>query len=230
MGSDTDAACDRMHAVQDALLHPDGAGLRTGGIPFDVDPPMRSLATSALPLLLATLLSGCAEAGTPIQTVHNVDLPRFMGRWYVIGIIPTRFERGSHNPVETYRLDRKGNVCTWYRYRPDRFDAPVKLLKSTGLVVPGTGNAEWKVHFFGLFKAQYKVGWLAPDYNQVLIVRDARDYLWYMARTPTVAESDYQAMLARAGTLGYDVDRIERVPQRWPETDAGRDTFDGECE
>lgn len=105
----------------------------------------------------------------------------------------------------------------------------MKLLQSTGLVVPGTGNAEWKIRFFGLFKAQYKVGWLAPDYSQVLIVRDARDYLWYMARTPTVPESDYQAMLARAGTLGYDVDRIERVPQRWPETDAGRDTFHGEC-
>ena len=40
----------------------------------------------------------------------------------------------------------------------------------------------------------------------------------------------HQAMLARAGALGYDVGRIERVPQRWPETDAGRDTFDGDCE
>lgn len=190
---------------------------------------MRSLATAALPLLLALLLIGCAEARTPIQPVPSLDLPRFMGRWYVIGIIPTRFERGSHNPVETYRLDRDGNVCTWYRYRAERFDAPVKLLRSTGLVVPGTGSAEWKVRFFGLFKAQFKVGWLAPDYSQVLVVRDARDYLWYMARTPTVPEPDYQAMLSRAGALGYDVSRIERVPQRWPERDADRDNFHGEC-
>ena len=62
------------------------------------------------------------------------------GRWYVIGILPTRLERGNHNPVETYQLDSKGNVCTWYRYRPDAANAPVKLLQSTGLVVPGTGN------------------------------------------------------------------------------------------
>ena len=53
---------------------------------------MRSLAISALPLLLAALLTGCAEASTPIRTVQQVDLPRFMGRWYVIGIIPTRLE------------------------------------------------------------------------------------------------------------------------------------------
>jgi len=62
-----------------------------------------------------------------------------------------------------------------------------------------------------------------------MIVRDARDYLWYMARTPSVSESDYQAMLVRAGALGYDASRIERVPQHWPETDVGKDTFQGAC-
>ena len=41
---------------------------------------MRSFAVSALPLLLAALLTGCAEASTPIRTVQQVDLPRFMGR------------------------------------------------------------------------------------------------------------------------------------------------------
>lgn len=191
---------------------------------------MRIFPPLVLPLLLAAVLSGCAQAKQPpITPVQSVDLPRFMGRWYVIGIIPTRLERGNYNPVETYLLDSKGQVCTWYRYRPDSFDAPVKLLASTGLVQPDTGNAEWKVRFFGLFKAQYLVGWLAPDYSQVMVVRDARDYLWYMARTPSVPEADYQAMLARAAAMGYDTSRIERVPQRWPETDQDKDTFHGEC-
>ena len=191
---------------------------------------MRLARPFLLPLLMATLLSGCAQAKhPPITPVSSVDPPRFMGRWYVIGIIPTRLERGNHNPVETYRLDSKGQVCTWYRYRPGGFQAPVKLLASTGLVQPGTGNAEWKVRFFGLFKAQYLIGWLAPDYSQVMVVRDARDYLWYMARTPSVPDADYQAMLQRAAALGYDTTRIERVPQRWPETGQDKDTFDGAC-
>jgi len=191
---------------------------------------MRLARPFLLPLLMATLLSGCAQAKhPPITPVSSVDLPRFMGRWYVIGIIPTRLERGNHNPVETYRLDSKGQVCTWYRYRPGGFQAPVKLLASTGLVQPGTGNAEWKVRFFGLFKAQYLIGWLAPDYSQVMVVRDARDYLWYMARTPSVPDADYQAMLQRAAALGYDTTRIERVPQRWPEAGQDKDTFDGAC-
>ena len=192
---------------------------------------MRPRLALVLPTLALTVaaMAGCATTAPTVAQAPDVDLQRFMGRWYVIGILPTRLERGNHNPVETYQLDSKGNVCTWYRYRPDAANAPVKLLQSTGLVVPGTGNAEWKIRFFGLFKAQYKVGWLAEDYSQVMIVRDARDYLWYMARTPSVSESDYQAMLVRAGALGYDASRIERVPQHWPETDVGKDTFQGAC-
>ncbi|MDE2272336.1 MAG: lipocalin family protein [Xanthomonadaceae bacterium] len=174
-------------------------------------------------------LAGCAPSGPPIRPVQQVDLSRYMGRWYVIASIPTRVERGEHNPVETYRLDDDGSVCTWFRLRPDSFDAPVKLFHSTATTVPHTGNAEWKVHFFHIFSAQYLVGWLKPDYSQVLVVRDARDYLWYMARTPQVPAADYQAMLGRARALGYDVEKIQKAPQRWPEQGAGSDTFAGEC-
>lgn len=190
---------------------------------------MRKLAMLTLAVLMAFQLNGCAEAVEPIKPVEHLDLSRYMGRWYVIGIIPTRLERDSHNPVETYTLDRKGNVCTWYRYRPGSFNEPVKLVRSTGLVVPDTGNAEWKVRFFGPLKAQYKVGWIADDYSQVLVVRDARDYLWYMARTPSVPESDYKAMLARVEALGYDARKVERAPQQWPETGTGSDVFGGDC-
>ena len=94
-------------------LHPIPAELRTGRISNRCLPAMRSLAASALPLLLTLLLTGCAEARTAIPTVQNVDLQRFMGRWYVIGIIPTRLERGNHNPVETYQLD----ACLLYTSR-----------------------------------------------------------------------------------------------------------------
>jgi apolipoprotein D and lipocalin family protein len=60
---------------------------------------------------------------------------------------------------------------------------------------------------------QYVIGWLADDGSQTLVVRDARDHLWYMARTPEVSAADYAAMLRRAAAMGYDTGRIERVPQ-----------------
>lgn len=185
------------------------------------------LATSVLALVT---LAASANPQAAIRPVAHLDLQRYMGRWYVIALIPTSVERGAHNAVETYHLDSDGTVCTWYRFRPDSFAAPVKLIHSTASVVASTGNAEWSVHLYWLLRVQYLVGWLKPDYSQVMVVRDKRDYLWYMARAPHVSEADYQAMLARAKAMGYDASRIVRVPQQWPESGAGSDTFSGSCD
>lgn len=187
----------------------------------------RCLLAACLAVLM--LASGCARATKPITPVTGIDLPRYMGRWYVIASIPTRYERGGHNPVETYAQMPDGTICTWFRLRPDGFAAPVKLLHSRASVVPDRGNGEWQVHLIAFFHAQYLVGWLKPDYSQVMVVRDARDYLWYMARTPQVSDADYRAMLVRAAAMGYDVSHIVRAPQRWPETGDGRETFAGTC-
>lgn len=183
----------------------------------------------ALVLLAMPLLTACAGTAEPITPVRGVDLSLFMGRWYVIASIPTRFERGGHNAVEDYSRNADGTICTWFRMRPDSFTAPVKLLHSSARVVEGSGNGEWSVRLFTFLRAQYLVGWLKADYSQVMVVRDARDYFWYMARTPEVSGEDYQAMLDRAKAIGYDVAKIEKVPQRWPESGEGSQMFKGTC-
>ena len=183
----------------------------------------------ALALLATSSLTACAGTSDPIPPVRGVDLARYMGRWYVIASIPTRFERGGHNPVETYSRNPDGTICTWFRQRPGSFGAPVKLLHSTASVVPGSGNGEWRVRFFVFLRTQYLVGWLKPDYSQVMVVRDARDYLWYMARSPQVSDADYQAMLHRARGMGYDVAKIVKAPQRWPEHNPDSHSFGGTC-
>ena len=45
----------------------------------------------------------------------------------------------------------------------------------------------------------------------------ARDYTWVMARTPTIPQADYDALLARVQALGYPLDKIRKVPQQ-PDT------------
>lgn len=190
-------------------------------------PIVRSICFLCLGVGLAT--TGCTQAGPPIRPVSGVDLQRFMGRWYVIASIPTRFERDGHNPVETYKQVSDGTICTWFRQRASDFSSPVKLIHSSASIVPGSGNGEWSVRFFGLFHTQYLIGWLSPDYDQAMVVRDARDYLWYMAREPRVSDSDYRTMLNRAAAMGYDIGAIEKSPQRWPESGPGSDTFEGSC-
>lgn len=176
-----------------------------------------------LPCLLALLLvAGCASAQAPIKPVAQVELPRYMGRWYVIGSIPTRFERDGYNPVETYCLTPEGEVDTTFQFRPGGFGAALKTIHSTATVVDGRGHAEWSVRVFGILHAQYLVAWLSPGYDQVIVARDKRDYLWLMARTPQVSDADYRALLARAQALGYDPGKVVKAPQQWPERAAAQ--------
>jgi apolipoprotein D and lipocalin family protein len=167
-------------------------------------------------LCLILGVAGCrpAMAEKPIEPVTGVDLSRYMGRWYVIASIPTRFERNAYDAVEVYRRDADGDIHTSFHFRRDGFEGPVKTIHSTATVVPGTGNGEWKVHLLRVLRAQYIVGWLAPDYSEVIVARDARDYVWLMARTPQISAIDYRAMLARVRAMGYDLRKLRKVPQQ----------------
>lgn len=180
-------------------------------------------------LVLAFAACRSAMAEKPLQPVGHVDLSRYVGRWYVIASIPTRFERNGYNQVESYRLEPDGDVCTTFRFRQGGFRGPVKVIHSTASVVSGSGNGEWKVHLLWLLRLQYIVAWLAPDYSQVIVARDARDYVWLMARTPQISASDYQSMVARVQAMGYDLKGLRRVPQGWPEPDNAGEPSGSDC-
>lgn len=160
------------------------------------------------------LLAGCASH-PPMPTVEKVELERFMGDWYVIANIPTFIEKGAHNAIESYALDKDGSIATTFTFRAGSFDGEPRRYTPRGFVVPGTGNAVWGMQFVWPVKADFRIVHLTPDYGQTVIGRSARDYVWIMARTPSIPESDYAAILARLGELGYDTGRIQKVPQRW---------------
>ena len=54
-----------------------------------------------------------------------------------------------------------------------------------------------------------------PEYTETIIARSALDYVWIMAREPEISEADYARLAQRVADLGYDVSKLQRVPQRW---------------
>jgi apolipoprotein D and lipocalin family protein len=163
-------------------------------------------------MLLSILLGACGTP-PPIPTVEHVDLERFMGRWYVLASIPTFIERGAHNAVESYELDADGSVATTFTFRRGGFDGEAVEYRPRGFVRDAS-NAVWGMQFLWPFEAEYRIVYLSPDYAATIIGRSKRDYVWIMARTPTVAEADYERLEARVRELGYDVAKLARVPQR----------------
>ncbi|MDR0181940.1 lipocalin family protein [Lysobacter sp. UC] len=167
-------------------------------------------------------LCGCAHTAPTVPTVATVDLPRFMGDWYVIAHIPSFPERDAYNAVESYALREDGRIQTHFRYRRGSFEAPVRTMEPVGTVRAGTGNAVWGMQFVWPIQAEYVISYLAPDYTMTIVARSKRDYAWIMARTPTVSEAAYADAVQRLSDMGYRLDALRKVPQRWPEpADAG---------
>lgn len=168
------------------------------------------------------ILTGCATNGMPpLEAMdRQVDLARFMGDWYVIGFIPISIpffsEEGAHNGVESYRLTDRGVIETTYTFREGSFDGPEKRFTPKGWVHDEATNAEWRMQFLWPFKSAYLIVYLDQDYQKTIIGVPERNNLWIMSRDPQMSDADYQEMLDYAASLGYDTEKVRRVPQKWP--------------
>ena len=177
---------------------------------------MRKLARLSA-LALAVSLAACQSVPRqPMKTVEELDLPRFMGDWYVIANIPTFLEKTAHNALESYELTEEGHVATTFSFNDGAFDGPKKVYRPTGFVSDDS-NAVWGMQFIWPIKAEYLVLYVDEAYDRTIIGRSKRDYIWLMARKPRLSKDEYDEMISVAAAAGYDVSQIQKVPQMWPE-------------
>jgi apolipoprotein D and lipocalin family protein len=173
-----------------------------------------SLTKILLPLLpVLGLLTGCASGSrSPIPTVSSVDLSRFMGDWYVIAHIPTFIEKNAYDAVESYALAPDGTIATTFTFREGGPDGPTKRYTPTGFVRDRENNSTWGMQFIWPIKAEFLIASLDAGYTQTIIARNARDYVWIMARTPDIPAADYARHVEQLRAWGYDVSQLRRVP------------------
>jgi apolipoprotein D and lipocalin family protein len=169
-------------------------------------------ALKSIGFLLSILLVWGCQTMKPIHTVECVDLKRFMGDWYVIASIPTFIETDAYNAVESYKLAKDGTIETTFRFNKGGFQGPLKTYTPRGFVEDKQSNAVWGMQFIWPFKAEYRIIYLSADYEQTIIGRTKRDYVWIMARRPSISEEDYKRLVTFLEEQGYESAKLRRVP------------------
>lgn len=157
------------------------------------------------------LMTGCTQY-KPIKTVENVDLNRFMGKWYVIANIPTFIETEAYNAIETYEIREDARIQTTFEFNKGSFDGEKIKYSPVGRVLDDT-NAIWGMQFIWPFEADYRIIYLDKNYENTVIGRIKRDYVWLMSRNSQVDEKTYQEIVESIKLQGYDVNQLQRVPQ-----------------
>ena len=170
--------------------------------------------------LVSVLCVACAASTTkkqnlaPLQVQAQVDLDKFMGRWYVIANIPYRAEAGKVGTYVEYRPRTDGRMDDLYFVRKKNFDNKLEQWSGVAWVVDKQSKARWLAQFIWPFKFDYLILATAPDYSWAIVGHPSRDLAWVFAREATMAEPLYQQQLSKLASMGCDVKRVLRVPQK----------------
>lgn len=167
---------------------------------------------------LILIVTGVYASGKkePFQKmVERMDIDAFMGPWYVISLLPSFLEKDAVNGIETYSLDAKGNIRVEYILYKGTPDGKKKVMHQKGWIVNKETNTEWKVRPLWPLKLPYLIIDLADDYRYSVVGTNNFDFVWILAREPTLSAEDYEGILARLTERGYNVDDLQVMPQIW---------------
>ena len=179
-------------------------------------------------LVTMLCLGACAGVGrevevqAPLPTIAGVDLARYMGDWYVVAAIPASYEKDAHNWLLNYQLDRERRVVAEGVFRQGSFDGPIRKLSLLNTVVDPGVNSHWNQALapWGMgtpwpVEPEYRIAYVSDDYTRAIVARSQRDHVWVLSRSREIADADYERLKHRVALMGYDVEKLERVPQRW---------------
>ena len=161
------------------------------------------------------ILTSCATTQN-LKTAERIEIDRFMGDWYVLAGRFTFLEKGVHNGLETYTLNREDNrIDIGFTYRKNSFDGELKSLPQKGWIEDTKTNAHWKVSPMWPLKFDYLVLAVADDYSWTAIGVPNQKYLWIMARDWRNPEPIIQKAVAQLNQLGYNTADMVSVPHSW---------------
>ncbi len=166
--------------------------------------------------VLSASLTGCGltsdGVATPLATVENVDIAKYMGKWYEIAKYPVPFENGCYGVTAEYSLKDDGTVRVFNTCRAAD-GAIANTIEGIAAVADPSTNAKLTVYFFYPFGAPYWILELGENYEYAVVGDPTRSTLWILSRTPMLDDATYQDILARLPDQGYDPARLELMPQ-----------------
>jgi apolipoprotein D and lipocalin family protein len=149
-----------------------------------------------------------------LKTVESVDVKRYMGTWFEIARFPQRFEKGLVGITANYTLLPEGKVSVVNSGYKGDLNGKLKTIKGKAWVADTKTNAKLKVSFFWPFSANYWILELGNDYEYAVVGDESRKYLWILSRTPQMDEAVYNELLKRVQDKGFDISKLEKIPQK----------------
>ena len=157
---------------------------------------------------ICMLISGCTSVPENVRPVEGFEIPRYLGTWYEIARFDHSFERGLSEVTATYSMREDGGVRVinkGYSQKKGEWDEA----EGKAYFVSNSSTGHLKVSFFGPFYASYVIMALDKEkYEYALITGPDKDYLWILARKPSLPKKTVDMLIAIAEKAGYDTSKL----------------------
>ncbi len=145
------------------------------------------------------------------EPAHQIDLKRYLGKWFEIGRYEQTFQKGMDGVSAEYSLRDDGLIRVDNRGRKPNGAESQSIGKAK--VVDAATNAKLKVSFFGPFWGDYWVLDRDPNYRWAIVGEPSGRYLWLLHRDPTPGGADVAMLVDKAIAMGYDASMLRMTNQ-----------------
>lgn len=155
--------------------------------------------------MLIFALTAYAESRKQLNTttVTNLDLQKFMGRWYEIARLDNRFERGMTDVEAEYTLLDDGTIRIVNSGMRDG-----KYHQTVGRGKLSSEVGRLRVSFFMFFYSDYNILEMAQDGQWVLVGGNSPKYLWILSREKQLPADVINHIIGLARGRGYDTNAL----------------------
>lgn len=159
------------------------------------------------------MLSGCTGIPETVEPVREFNAQRYLGTWYEIARLDHSFERGLTHVTAEYSNREDGGIRV-LNSGADITTGEREQAEGKAYPVDEESVGHLKVSFFGPFYASYVIFELDENYQYAFVSGPDTDFVWLLARTPTVSDELKQDFIDRITEAGFDADELIWVDQQ----------------
>ncbi|MGK0367477.1 MAG: apolipoprotein D and lipocalin family protein [Thermoproteota archaeon] len=172
---------------------------------------------NSLKILLVTIFISCsamAGGNSKLETVENIDIQKYLGKWFEIARFEQRFQKDCEAVTAEYSLRRDGDLKVLNSCRQDSINGELKQSTGRAWIKDKKTNAKLRVQFFlknikiKLLSGKYWVLALGENYEYSVVGDPSRKYLWILSRTPKMDSGLYDELVAIARGKGFEVKNL----------------------
>ena len=161
-------------------------------------------------ILFLLFILSCSNNKIEVRSLNDFESEKYLGKWYEVGKLSAKEQKGLDNVTATYSLKKNGKVKVHNQgYKKGK----QKGIKGSAWLRDESCSGGLYVRFFWPFKADYNVIKLASDYRYAVVMGEDKSSLWILSRTPRLNKEDGQEIVDFLDSFGFDVQKIMKTKQ-----------------